>query len=73
LLSVQRGDRFKAAVGGPDSPAGDGADMRMKIQAVSVALDRQDDAGQGGRIGGNFLKHLIYLDTGLGKLLPDAG
>ena len=24
LLSVERGNRFKAAVGGPDSPAGDG-------------------------------------------------
>ena len=56
---VQRRNRFKAAVGGSDSPAGDGVDVRMEIQAVSVALNGEDDARQGGRIGGNLLEHLL--------------
>jgi len=59
LLSVERRNRFKAAVGGPDSPAGDGVDMRVKVQVVSVALNGDDDARQGGRVGGDFLKHLL--------------
>jgi hypothetical protein len=47
LLSLQRGDCLKAAIGGPDSPACDGMNMGMEIQAVSVALDGEDDARQG--------------------------
>ena len=31
----------------------------MEIQAVSVALNGEDDARQGGRIGGNLLEHLL--------------
>lgn len=31
----------------------------MEIQAVPVARDRQDNAGQGGRVGGDLLKHLL--------------
>jgi len=59
LLSVERRNRFKAAVGGPDSPAGDGVDMGMKVKVISVALNGDDDARQGGRVGGDFLKHLL--------------
>jgi hypothetical protein len=33
--------------------------MGVKIQAVSVTLDRDNDAGEGGWVGGNFLKHLL--------------
>jgi hypothetical protein len=50
---------LKTAVCRPDSSAGDGVDMGMEVQAVSVALDRQDDARQGGRIGGDLLEHLL--------------
>jgi hypothetical protein len=39
LLRVERGNRFKAAVGGPDSPAGNGVDMGMKVKVISVALN----------------------------------
>ena len=59
LLRVERGNRFKSAVGVPDSAGGDGMDMRVKVQAVSVALHRNNDTGQSGRIGGNLLEHLL--------------
>jgi hypothetical protein len=44
LVAVKRGDRFNAAAGGPNSPAGDGMDMRMQIETVAVALHREHDA-----------------------------
>ena len=50
--SIQPGDRFKTAVGGPDSAASDGMDVRMEIEAVAVTLDCDDDAGKGRAIGG---------------------
>jgi|WetSurMetagenome_2_1015567.scaffolds.fasta_scaffold108678_4 hypothetical protein len=59
LLCVERRNGFKTAVGGPDSSAGDGVDIGMKVKAVSVALNGDDDARQGGRVGGDFLKHLL--------------
>jgi hypothetical protein len=34
LLRVQRENRFKAAVGGPDSSAGDGVDMGMEVNCI---------------------------------------
>jgi hypothetical protein len=58
LESIQRGDRFKTAVGGPDSAASDGMDVRMEIEAVAVTLDCDDDAGKGRAIGGNLMEHL---------------
>jgi len=48
LAAVERGDRFKAAVGGPNSAACDGMNVRMEIEAVAVALHREDDTGKGG-------------------------
>ena len=46
--AVEGRDRFKAAVGGPDSTACDGMDVRMQIEAIAVALHREDDARDGG-------------------------
>ena len=31
----------------------------MKVKVISVALNGDDDARQGGRVGGDFLKHLL--------------
>ena len=59
LLSVERRNRFKAAVGGPDSPAGNSVDTGMKVKVISVALNGDDDARQGGRVGGDFPKYLL--------------
>ena len=59
MLSVQRRDSLKTAVGGPDAAAGDGVDMGVKIQAVSVTLDREDDARERGWMRGNFPEHLL--------------
>lgn len=67
LESIQRGDRFKAAVGGPDSAAGDGMDVRMEIEAVAVTLDCDDGAGEGRASGGNFLAGDFGLALRLGK------
>ena len=59
LSCVERGNGFKAAVGGPAAAGGDRMDVRMEIQAVSVALHRNYDTGKGGRIGGDFPGHLL--------------
>lgn len=59
LLSVERGNRFKAADGGPDSTAGDAMDMGMEIHGISVALNGEDDAGQGGQVSRDRLEHLL--------------
>jgi hypothetical protein len=34
LAAVESWDWFKAAVGGPNTPAGDGVDMRMSCEAL---------------------------------------
>ena len=47
LAAVESGDRFKAAVGGPDSAACDGMDMGMEIEAIAVALHGEDDSRSG--------------------------
>jgi hypothetical protein len=39
--------------------AGDGVDMGMKVKVISVALNGNDGARQGGRVGSDFLKHLL--------------
>ena len=36
----------------------------MEIQAVSVTLDRDDDARQGGWVGGDFLEYLLDEEYG---------
>ena len=59
LDSIQRGDRFKAAVGRPDSLAGESMDVRMVVEPVAVTLDCDDHAGDGRGIGGNLLEHLL--------------
>ena len=59
LLSVERGNGFKAAVSRPDSAGGNGVDMGMEVQAGSVTLHRDDDTRQGGRIGGDLPEHLL--------------
>lgn len=59
MLGVEGRDGLKTAVGGPDAAAGDGVDMGVKIQAVSVTLDGEDHARPGGRIDGNFPEHLL--------------
>jgi hypothetical protein len=33
--------------------------MGMEIKAVSIILDREDDARHGGWVGGDFLEHLL--------------
>jgi hypothetical protein len=59
LLRVERGNRFKAAVGGPDAPAGNSMDVGMEIQAISITLHRNNNARQCGMVGGGFLEHLL--------------
>ena len=44
LAAVERWDGFKATVGRPNTPAGDGVDMRMEIEAIAVALHGEDHA-----------------------------
>ncbi len=70
LLNVERGNGFQAAVGGPDASASDGVDVGMKIEAVAVALNGDDDAGDGKGIGGNLLQHLP--ECLLGRLAEQA-
>jgi len=42
-----------------------------EIEAISVTPDGEDDTGEGGGIGGNFLEHLL---EGLpGRLAEQAG
>ncbi len=57
-MSVQRRDRFKTAVAGPDAAACDRVDMGVKIQAVSITLNRDDGARPGGWVGGDLVEHL---------------
>ena len=56
--AVEGGDRCKTAVGGPDSAACHGTDLGVEIEAVAVALGREDDARDGGWIRCNLLGHL---------------
>jgi len=58
LGGIERCDRLKAAVGKPDSAAGESVDMRMEIEAVAVALDGDHDPRECGWIRGNLLEHL---------------
>jgi hypothetical protein len=58
LAGIDGGERFEAAVGGPDSAASECMDVRMVIEPVAVTLDCDDDAGEGRGIGGNLLEHL---------------
>ena len=59
LLAIQSGNRFKAAVGGPDAAACESMDVGVEIEAVAVTLDRDDHAGEGRGIGGHLLEHLL--------------
>jgi hypothetical protein len=58
LGGIERRDRFKVTVGRPDSAASESVDVRMEIEVVAVALNRDDDAREGGWIRGNLLEHL---------------
>jgi len=58
LTAIQGRNRFKAAFGGPYSPARDDMDVRVQIQAVAATLRRDDDARDRGWIRGNLLEHL---------------
>jgi hypothetical protein len=61
LLGVERRNRFEVAVGGPDSPACDCMDVGMEVEAVSIALHRNNYPRQSGMVRGDFLKHLVAL------------
>ena len=58
LEGIERRDRCKVTVGRPDAPAGESVEVRMEIEVVTVALNRDDDARKGGWIRGNLLEDL---------------